>query len=123
MSYLPRGEEYWIRSRVWSELEANHHKNNLQKILTNTPYRLLLNPAVPGKSKNKIMRFGPNGQILEGRNNNETTWRIRQGLLELLVAKATFTASSTTVLTINASFIRTIRILDQFGSTVFGTNT
>jgi hypothetical protein len=30
------------------------------------------------------MRFGPDLQILEGRNNNETNWRIRAGLLKLI---------------------------------------
>jgi hypothetical protein len=33
------------------------------------------------------MKFGPNGAILDGRNDNETTWRIYQGLLELLDSK------------------------------------
>ena len=30
------------------------------------------------------MSFGPNGQILEGNNKNEHSWRVRQGKLELL---------------------------------------
>jgi hypothetical protein len=61
--------------------------DQIRPIILNTKYRLFYNPAVPGLSKTKIMRFGPNGQILEGQNNNETTWRFHGGLLELLDSK------------------------------------
>jgi formylglycine-generating enzyme required for sulfatase activity len=66
--------------RIWSQTP----EDQLKKILTNTKYRLFFNPTVSGLTKSKIMKFDPNGQILEGQNNNETTWRIRQDLLELL---------------------------------------
>jgi hypothetical protein len=59
-------------------------QDDLQQILLNRKYRLFYNPAVPGLSKSKIMRFGQNGQIIEGKNNNETSWRIRRGQLEFL---------------------------------------
>jgi hypothetical protein len=37
----------------------------------------------PGEGKSKIVTFQPNGQIGEGRNSNEHTWRIRRGRLEI----------------------------------------
>jgi hypothetical protein len=59
-------------------------QDQLQQILLNRKYRLFCNPAVPGLSKSKIMTFKPNGQIVEGQNNNENTWRINEGQLEVL---------------------------------------
>ncbi len=47
-------------------------------------YRLFFNPKVPGLSKTKIIRFGPEGRIVEGRNDNEAMWRIRNKKLELI---------------------------------------
>ena len=46
-------------------------------ILVSTTYRLYFNPGIPGIGKTKLMRFDAGGEILEGRNNNETTWTIR----------------------------------------------
>lgn len=60
---------------------------DLKDILLSTPYRLFFNPAIPGLSKTKIMRFGEDGAILEGQNNNETSWCLRGDLLELLDAQ------------------------------------
>lgn len=56
----------------------------MKSLLIGTKYRLFFNPRVPGMSKTKIMRFGKNGAILEGKNDNESSWRIRSGFLELL---------------------------------------
>ncbi len=50
--------------------------------LLNRKYRLFFNPKIKGKSK--IMQFGANGVILEGKNKNESSWQIRNGFLELL---------------------------------------
>lgn len=58
--------------------------NELIDTLVSTTYRLYFNPRVPGLGKTKLMRFGAGGEILEGRNNNETTWTIRHNLLELV---------------------------------------
>ena len=44
-------------------------------------YRLYYNPKVPGLAKTKPMRFGDNGEIIEGHNNNESTWRIQNDQL------------------------------------------
>ena len=98
-------------------------RDELQQILLRRTYRLFYNPAVPGLSKTKIMKFGPNGLIIEGKNNNENTWRISNGQLELLDKEGKVHAVSTTVPTIIASFTRTTLILEQFRSTVFETNT
>jgi len=51
---------------------------NLKEILLSKRYRLYFNPRVPGLSKTKVMRFGNEGAILEGRNKNESSWRIRR---------------------------------------------
>ena len=58
--------------------------HELIQTLVGTPYRLYFNPRVPGLEKTKIMRFGAGGNILEGQNNNETTWTIRNNQLELV---------------------------------------
>ena len=36
------------------------------------------------KRPTKIMRFGKGGVILDGKNKNESSWRIQSGYLELL---------------------------------------
>jgi hypothetical protein len=40
----------------------------------------------PTENMSKNVTFLPNGQIGEGRNTNEHTWRLRRGRLELLAA-------------------------------------
>jgi len=57
---------------------------DLAELLLNNRYRLYFNPAVPGNAKSKIMAFGKGGQILEGRNRNENSWRITGEFLELV---------------------------------------
>lgn len=51
--------------------------------LLKTPYRLVFNPS-KGTDGTKLMLFGRDGQILEGKNHNEHTWRVRDGKLELM---------------------------------------
>jgi len=52
--------------------------------LVSTKYRLFFNPRVPGIGATKLMRFGAGGDILEGQNDNEATWTIRNNQLELV---------------------------------------
>lgn len=53
--------------------------------LRRMPYRLYYNPD-RGRKASKIMLFGPGGKILEGNNDNEHSWGIDDGRLELLQA-------------------------------------
>jgi len=46
-------------------------------------YLLIFNPNNKHVNK-KIMAFGLNGEILDGKNSNEASWRIRNGLFELI---------------------------------------
>lgn len=56
----------------------------IRGVLLGSKYRLFFNPKVSGFAKTKIMRFGLEGKILEGRNSNEAAWRIRNNRLELV---------------------------------------
>jgi hypothetical protein len=54
---------------------------NLRKILlSGRRFHFVFNP---GANKMKIVTFLPDGQIGEGHNSNECTWRIRRGKLEI----------------------------------------
>ena len=55
-----------------------------ESFIINWQWRLFFNPKVPGLSKTKVMRFGKDGVILEGQNNNESSWRLRYGYFEML---------------------------------------
>ncbi|MFA5423406.1 MAG: P-loop NTPase fold protein [Phycisphaerae bacterium] len=58
-------------------------KNEIEKILFNNKWRLFSNPKIkPGPSK--IMCFGERGLILEGKNDNESSWQISNGFIELI---------------------------------------
>lgn len=57
--------------------------DQLDRILRRVPYRLHHNPE---KGRSKIMLFGPDGKILEGNNAKESSWRIKDGRLELVQA-------------------------------------
>lgn len=46
-------------------------------------WRLFFNPKA-GAGRSKIMRFGADGSIVIGANQNEASWRMRSGRLELL---------------------------------------
>ncbi|MBT4814643.1 MAG: hypothetical protein HOJ57_29445 [Lentisphaerae bacterium] len=50
-------------------------------ILSGRHFRFVFNP---GANKSKIVTFGRDGEIGEGRNSNENRWRIRRGKLEIL---------------------------------------
>jgi len=53
----------------------------LESILISNRFRLFYNPQMNGS---KTMIFGKNGEILEGKNNNESSWRIKNELLEFI---------------------------------------
>lgn len=55
----------------------------LEDLLLSRPYRLFHNPKA-GPKRSKIIIFGSEGRIGEGRNNNEYRWRIAKGKLELI---------------------------------------
>jgi hypothetical protein len=59
------------------------------ELLTERAWRLFFNPRIPGLAKSKIMRFAPEGAILEGQNENEASWRVRSDFLELLNDRGT----------------------------------
>jgi len=70
--------------RLVSMQDGKKSQQQLEEVLLGRKYRLFYNPAVPGLSKTKIVRFGTGGTILEGQNKNEASWRIRNELLEFL---------------------------------------
>lgn len=59
------------------------HDNNLEGILINESFRLFYNPQ-KGKEASKILKFESGGRISEGNNSNEDSWRLQNGILEIL---------------------------------------
>ena len=57
---------------------------NLRQLVSNG--RRFLFTFNPGTGQSKYVTFMPNGDIGEGMNQNEHTWRIRRGLLEIFAA-------------------------------------
>lgn len=58
---------------------------DFESVLLSRKFRLFHNPRV-GPERSKTITFEPNGQISEGGNKNEHSWRIIDGKLELLQA-------------------------------------
>jgi hypothetical protein len=56
---------------------------DLTEILLAQIYRLYFNPAMGAKAS-KVMQFGRLGTIINGKNNNEHSWKVKDGKLELL---------------------------------------
>jgi hypothetical protein len=56
----------------------------LYGVLTNPNYHWWLHFDVKNREAKKHISFGENGEIYEGKNQNEHTWRITNGFLELL---------------------------------------
>jgi hypothetical protein len=54
-------------------------------MLINNSFRLYYNPK-EGPHRSKTITFDPSGRLGEGNNNNEHTWRVKDGKLELLDA-------------------------------------
>lgn len=72
-----------IRRQLLPKVEGRtvttNNRTPIESLLVMRPFRLYYNPP-----RYKRMSFGPNGQILEGNNKNEHSWRIREGKLEFL---------------------------------------
>lgn len=62
---------------------TNVTEQRLRNLLLNGTFKFVFNPATGGS---KQLTFLPNGDIGEGRNNNEHRWRIADGRLEILSA-------------------------------------
>lgn len=52
----------------------------LEELIQSRPWRLVFNPP----HRSKLITFLPDGQIGEGQNKNEYSWRLRDGHLELV---------------------------------------
>jgi nucleoside 2-deoxyribosyltransferase len=66
--------------------QARSTTDEIKRDILNTRYRLFFNPKTGHSSQSKLMRFAEGGVILEGKNHNEASWRIRNGFLELLTS-------------------------------------
>jgi hypothetical protein len=62
----------------------------LRKFIRNRRFKFMY---CPFKNQNKTVTFLLNGEIGEGKNNNENSWRIRRGTLEILGADGKFYSS------------------------------
>jgi hypothetical protein len=70
----------------WIKLKAKTEDEKLSKLLvSNDEWVLNYNP----KNSNavKMMSFDPDGEVLIGKNDNEASWRVKNGLLEFLNSK------------------------------------
>lgn len=58
---------------------------DFESIILSKKYRLFHNPSI-GPERSKPIKFEPDGKISEGNNNNEHSWRVISGKLELIQA-------------------------------------
>lgn len=65
-----------INAQILNDLEAS-----IQKAVKTTTYSHVFNPQT---AQAKILTFKPGGYIGEGRNDNESRWRVAGGRLEIL---------------------------------------
>ncbi len=83
-----------------SDVSLNPTSNNkniaLKSILFDTGWKLFFNPESGG---NKTISFGAEGDIVEGRNDNEHTWKVSNGRLQIF--NATGSLFSTFVYDVN----------------------
>lgn len=56
----------------------------IRAILQQGTFRLYFNPQNKNKNQTKIIRFASDGKITEGNNNNEYSWKVSDGKLELV---------------------------------------
>lgn len=56
---------------------------DIVRLLETRRFRLFHNPRI-GPERSKLIVFRPDGKIGEGRNNNESSWQVNRGRLELL---------------------------------------
>src|SRR2546430_1608163 len=66
----------------WLKREAASEDERISKILMSRTWTLVFNPQSTHGSKK--ITFKDNGEVGLGRNQNESTWRITNGLLEML---------------------------------------
>ena len=78
------GEQRARQGMMWSPLDQES-SISLEDTLRSQPFRLIFNPA-KGQAGSKIIIFGSSGKIIEGQNQNEHSWRIKDGKLELIQA-------------------------------------
>jgi len=55
-------------------------EGNLLDIVIKNKWRLVFNPST---GRSKLMRFDKNGVIRDGKNNNESSWKIQNKMLEI----------------------------------------
>lgn len=86
-----RAELYERQKKLEESLEVGNGKlvssRNIEfeSVLLSRKFRLFHNPSI-GPDRSKPIKFEPGGRIVEGNNNNESTWRIVDGKLELIQA-------------------------------------
>lgn len=74
-----------VTSNFWQRLFFLHERisdEDLEKTIQLVSWRLYY--CIDDPSRSKVMRFVAGGGIVEGANENESSWRVRQGKLELL---------------------------------------
>jgi hypothetical protein len=71
-----------------SRRETIQRERTILDVLTAQRWRLVFNPVAYAQTKaargSKLITFRANGSIGEGRNNNEASWRLNSGYLEVL---------------------------------------
>jgi hypothetical protein len=65
-----------INARIVAEIEAK-----IRKAVLSRPYKFVYNPE---NQRSKTVVFLPNGEVGEGRNDNEYNWRVASGKLEFI---------------------------------------
>lgn len=71
----------WLRAGDFSGVYHDSENVDLQAFLFSKTFRLYYKPGLGGSKK---MVFAPHGEIIQGANDKEHTWRIRDGKLEFL---------------------------------------
>jgi regulator of replication initiation timing len=66
--------------------KSTFRNQRIISMLTSNAFTLVFNPHL-GNSGFKSMLFGADGLILQGRNDNENSWRVENGNLEMLNSK------------------------------------
>ncbi|MFH0784958.1 MAG: hypothetical protein V2B20_23800 [Pseudomonadota bacterium] len=59
------------------------NNRKIQKLLSGRKFTFVFNPNA---GKNKVVSFLPDGQIGEGSNENENSWKIKHGQLEIFAS-------------------------------------
>lgn len=72
------------RFRAINDQITQGNEWDIRHAITGTRYKLVFNPHT---GNSKTITFLPNGSIGEGRNHQEHSWKIKNGLLEILDAR------------------------------------